>query len=160
MRGTILGVHDGRGVLLGANDQRLEFPLSEWRSPGTPTPGQVVDYVEADGAARGVFLVPGAAMGGATRPHSMSVILGAISIGCLALGFVIPFVPTVVALVLGCLGASRAREDGDESGLILSRIGWIGALVMLMLGVMLILGVLALVGAAGFASMHGHWSWW
>ena len=42
MRGTILGVHGGRGVLSSTDERRVEFPLSEWRSAGTPVVGQVV----------------------------------------------------------------------------------------------------------------------
>ena len=64
MRGTILGVHGGRGVLSGADERRIEFPLSEWRSAGTPLAGQVVDFVEDNGEARAVFAVPGARLAG------------------------------------------------------------------------------------------------
>lgn len=153
MRGTILGVHDGRGVLLGANDQRLEFPLTEWRSAGTPVAGQIVDYVEEGGQARGVFAVPGAA---APRSYSTATVLGAIGVGCLVLGFIIPFVPTIAAFVLGVVAAGQARDERDETGLLLGRIAWIGALVLLGIGLALVLGVLALVGTLGFASIwHG-----
>src|SRR5690349_6573065 len=99
MRGTILGVHDGRGVLLTSDDRRIDFPLSEWRSSGTPSAGQVVDFVEDAGEVRGVFVVPGAA--GAAPPHSKSMMLGIIGVVCLVVGFVIPFIPTIAAFVLG-----------------------------------------------------------
>jgi len=152
MRGTILGVHDGRGVLLGSGDQRLEFPLSEWRSPGTPVSGQIVDFVEEGGQARGVFAVPGT--GGAA--HSGSMVLGAIAVGCLALGFIIPLVPTMIALVLGVIGAGQARNQGDETALLLSRIAWIGAIVLLAVGIITMLAVFALLGTFGFAAIwHG-----
>ena len=72
MRGTILGVHDRRGVLLGEGERRFEFPLTEWRSAGTPYAGQVVDYVEENGQARAVFAVPGFAGASFGAPQSGS----------------------------------------------------------------------------------------
>lgn len=150
MRGTILGVHDGRGILLGVNDQRLEFPLSEWRSAGSPVAGQAVDYLEDGGQARAVFAVPGASSAG---PASSSMILAGIGVGCLALGFIIPIVPTIIAFVLGVIAASQARADREETPLLMARIAWIGALVMLGLGLLLLLGVIALVGTLGLASI-------
>lgn len=153
MRGTILGVHDGRGVLLGPSEQRLEFPLSEWRSPGTPAPGQIVDFVEEGGQARGVFAVPGA---GGMRSQSSAMVLGCVAVGCLVLGFIIPLIPTIAAFVLGVIGASQARSDGDETALLLSRIGWIGALVLLVIGFLAVLAVFTLLGTGFFAAMwHG-----
>ncbi len=153
MRGTILGVHDGRGVLLGLNDQRLDFPLSEWRSAGAPVAGQAVDYVEEGGQARAVFAVPGATL---TRSHSTTMVLSVIGLGCLVLGFIIPFVPTIAAFVLGVIAASQARAEGDETALLLARIAWIGALVMLAIGLLVILGVIALIGTVGVAALwHG-----
>lgn len=154
MRGTILGVHNGRGVLLGPSDQRLDFPLSEWRSAGMPAAGQVVDFVEENGEARGVFAVPGAS--GAGGGHSTSVVLGAIGCGCLVLGFIIPLIPTVAAFVLGVIGAGQARETRDDTGLLLSRIAWIGALVLLVIGALALLAVFAFLGTIGFAAIwHG-----
>ncbi len=155
MRGTILGVHDGRGVLLGVDDRRLEFPLSEWRSPGTPVSGQIVDYVEEGGQARGVFLVPGAAAQ-AGRGQSGAFVLGVVSLGCLVLGFVIPFVPTVAALILGLVAANQARAESDDNALLMARIAWIGAAVLLVVG-FLMLGALIMLfgGLAAFAD----WKW-
>ena len=156
MRGTILGVHDGRGVLLGPGDKRLEFPLTEWRSPGQPISGQVVDYVEVEGEARGVFVVPGSAVAGTAQ--SPSLVMSAVACGCLALGFIIPLVPTVIAFVLGVIGAHRALQDKDETALLLSRLAWIGALVMLGVAAVAVLGLaLFFGGLAGFAWWH-HWS--
>lgn len=153
MRGTILGVHGGRGVLSGADERRIEFPLSEWRSAGTPLAGQVVDFVEENGEARAVFAVPGAVVG---RPASGSMVLGAIAVGCLALGFIIPLIPTIAAFVLGVIGAGQAQAERDETALLLSRIAWIGALVLLSIGVLALLAAFALVGTVGFAALfHG-----
>lgn len=154
MRGTILGVHDGRGVLIGADERRLEFPLTEWRSGGAPMAGQIVDFVEEGGQARAVFAVPGAfsASGGGAR-HSGSFVLGAISVGCLALGFIIPLLPTVAAFVLGVIGASQARTENDETALVLSRIGWIGGLVVLALGALVVMAVFAFLGTVSIAAI-------
>jgi hypothetical protein len=153
MRGTILGVHDGRGFLLGPSDQRLEFPLSEWRSAGTPVAGQAVDFVEEGGQARGVFAVPGLTN---TGRQSGSMVLGSIGVGCLALGFIIPLIPTIAAFVLGVIGAAQARTEQDETALLLSRIAWIGALVVLVIGVLAVLAIITLFGTLGFAAAwHG-----
>jgi hypothetical protein len=155
MRGTILGVHDGRGVLLGPNDQRLEFPMSEWRSAGTPMSGQIVDFVEEGGQAKSVFAVPGAAANAAGGASS-SRVLGWIAIACLVVGFIIPFLPTIAAFVLGVIGAAQAKQEGDDTALLLSRIAWIAALVLLALGVLIVLVVIVLFGTLGFAgAWHG-----
>lgn len=154
MRGTILGVHDGRGVLLGPSDQRLDFPLTEWRSPGAPVAGQIVDFVEEGGQARGVFAVPGVT--GAGRPQSSSLVLGWISVGCLVLGFIIPFIPHIAAFVLGVIGAGQARGENDETALLLSRIGWIGSLVMMIIGFLAVVAIFLLLGAGFFTAFwHG-----
>lgn len=152
MRGTILGMHDGRGVLL-AGEQRLEFPMSEWRSAGAPTAGQIVDFVEEGGQARAVFVVPGAVSAAAPGRYSGSFVLGAIGVGCLVLGFVIPLLPTIAAFVLGAIGASQAHAERDDTALLLSRIAWIGALVLLSIGVLAMLAVFALIGTIGMAAV-------
>lgn len=155
MRGTILGVHGGRGVLIGPNQERLEFPLSEWRSPGTPAPGQIVDFVEANGEAQGVFAVPGAASASpGVGSTSNATVMGAIGCVCLVLGFLIPFIPTIAAFVLGVIGAGQAKAAGnDDTGLVLSRISWIGALVLLIIGMVTLLAVFALIGTLGFSAI-------
>lgn len=155
MRGTILGVHGGRGVLIGPNQERLEFPLSEWRSPGTPAPGQIVDFVEANGEAQGVFAVPGAASASSgVGTTSNATVMGAIGCVCLVLGFLIPFIPTIAAFVLGVIGAGQAKAAGnDDTGLVLSRISWIGALVLLIIGMVTLLAVFALIGTLGFSAI-------
>jgi hypothetical protein len=154
MRGTILGVHDNVGVLLTTDDRRLEFPLSEWKSVGAPSAGQVVDFVEEAGQARAVFAVPG--VSAAFKPHSRSMVLGLIGVVCLVVGFVIPFIPTIAAFVLGVIGASQARTEQDESALVLSRIAWIGADVLLVIGIIAMLAVFTLIGTIGAAAFwHG-----
>lgn len=154
MRGTILGVHDGRGVLLGPNDHRLEFAMSEWRSAAPPAAGQIVDFVEDSGQAKSVFAAPG--MTAAGVPQSNSRVLGWIGVACLVVGFIIPFLPTIAAFVLGIVGASQARRDGDDTALLLNRIAWIGALVLISLGVLMILAFVVFFGALGFSgAWHG-----
>jgi hypothetical protein len=155
MRGTILGVHDGRGVLLADGERRIEFPMTEWRSAGTPVAGQIVDFIEEGGQARGVFAVPGASAA-FTGPHSSATVLGIIGVVCLVVGFIIPLIPTIAAFVLGVVGAGQARTEGDETGLLLSRISWIGALVLLAVGFLAVLAVIAFVGTIGLAGIwHG-----
>lgn len=151
MRGTILGAHEARGVLLGADDKRREFPLSEWRSGGSPVAGQIVDFNDQDGEARAIYAVPGATA--AAPRYSGSFVLGAIAVGCLALGFIIPLLPTIAAFVLGAVGASQAQQEKDDTALLLSRIAWIGALVLLAVGALVLLALFALIGTVGFAAM-------
>lgn len=155
MRGTILGVHDGRGVLLADGERRLEFPMAEWRSAGTPVAGQIVDFVEEGGQARGVFAVPGVSAPFA-GPHSSATVLGIIGVVCLVVGFIIPLIPTVAAFVLGVVGAGQAQAERDDTGLLLSRISWIGSLVLLAIGFLAVLAVIAFVGTIGLAGFwHG-----
>ena len=79
-----------------------------------------------------------------------------IGVGCLALGFILPVVPTIIAFVLGVIAAAQARSDGEETALLLARIAWIGALVLLAVGLLFVLGVIALVGTLGLAGVwHG-----
>jgi len=163
MRGQILGVEDGpnserSGVLLGPSDERRHFPLTEWRSPGSPQAGQWVDFVAEGEGAKSVYLIPSsqpAPVGAPTGGTSSSFMLGAIGTGCLALGFLIPILPTIVAYILGVIGAGRAQIEGDPTGLVLSRIAWIGALVMLGLGVLVLI-----VAIAFFGGMMGLWMNW
>jgi len=153
MRGTILGIHDNQGVLLAADDRRLEFPLTEWRSAGSPSAGQVVDFVDDAGQVRAVFAVPGLA---AAKPHSQAMTLGIIGVVCLVVGFIIPFIPTIAAFVLGVIGAAQARADHDDQALVLTRIAWIGAAVLLVIGVIAMLAVFTLIGTLGAAAFwHG-----
>lgn len=154
MRGTILGIHDNQGVLLAADDRRLEFPLSEWRSLGSPSAGQVVDFVDDGGQARSVFAVPGAPS--VATPHSQAMTLGIIGVVCLVVGFVIPFIPTIAAFVLGVIGAAQARAQHDDQALVLTRISWIGAAVLLTIGIIAMLAVFTLIGTLGAAAFwHG-----
>ena len=141
----------GAASCLGPSDQRLEFPLSEWRSAAPPIAGQIVDFVEEGGQARAVFAVPGAS-GGVLR-NQRSLVLGWIGVGCLVLGFIIPLIPTIAAFVLGVVGASQAQADGDDTALLLTRIAWIGALVLLVIGFLAILAVVAFVGTLGLTSI-------
>lgn len=156
MRGTILGVHDGRGVLLTADERRFEFPLTEWRSVGTPVAGLIVDFVEEGGQARSVFAVPGATLSAGAAPVSGTRMMGWIAVGCLLLGFIIPLLPTIAAYVLGVIGAGQARAENDDTSLVLSRIAWIGALVLFVIGVVALLAVIAIFGTLGFVgAWHG-----
>lgn len=161
MRGTILGIHDGRGVLLGEGERRFEFPLTEWRSSGTPYAGQIVDYVEEGGQARAVFAVPGASSAPrfSGAPESSSRVLGIIGVVCLVVSFVIPLLPTIAAFVLGVIASKQAKEDNDDTSLLLGRISWIGAVVMLGIGFLTVLAIIAFVGTVGLAGVWHGWNW-
>lgn len=149
MRGVILGVHDGRGVLSDAAHKRLEFALTEWRSAGAPAAGMAVDFVEQDGEARSVFAVPAgaqAAAGVTAGAPSGSYVLSAVALACLAIGFFIPFIPTVAAFVLGVIGAQAAQREGDGSALLMARIAWIGAIILIGVGVLALMAIITLFG--------------
>ena len=160
MRGTILGVHDSRGVLLGEGERRFEFPLTEWRSSGAPYAGQIVDYVEEGGQARAVFAVPGVGGSSFSAPASNSRVLGIIGVICLVISFVIPLIPTIAAFVLGVIGAGQAQQERDDTSLLLARISWIGAVVMLGLGLLVVLALVAFVGTLGLAGAFSGWENW
>jgi len=158
MRGQILGVEEGQGVLLGPTDERRAFALSEWRSAGAPLPGQWVDFVPDGEGARSVYLISSGhtpAVGAPITGTSTSFMLGAIGTACLALGFLVPVLPTIAAFVLGVIGAGRAQIERDQTGLVLSRISWIGALVLLGLGVLVLI-----IAIAFFGGMMGLWMNW
>ena len=147
MRGVILGVHDGRGVLSDGEHRRLEFPLTEWRSAGAPAAGMAVDFVEQDGQARSVFAVPaGAQAATAGAAPSGAYVLSAVALACLAIGFFIPFIPTVAAFVLGVIGAQSAQREGDDSALLMARIAWIGAIILIGVGVLALMAIITLFG--------------
>lgn len=160
MRGTILGVHDGRGVLLGEGERRIDFPLTEWRSSGTPYAGQVVDYVDENGQARAVFAVPGMASANFGASQSTSRVLGIIGVICLVVSFVVPLIPTIAAFVLGVIAAGQAQQERDDTSLLLARISWIGAVVMLGLGLLIVLSIVAFVGTMGLAGLSHGWGSW
>ena len=84
------------------------------------------------------------------------MVLGMVALGCLAVGFIIPVLPTIAAFVLGVIGAAQARTENDDTALLLSRIAWIGALVLLSIGLIAMLAVFSLLGTLGFAAIwHG-----
>lgn len=153
MRGQILEASAaGGGLILGSDGARYTFSASDWRSPAPPTAGLEVDFVAAGTAAQEIYALPGASAwagrpprGAAAADEGSSVTLGVIGIGCLVLGFVVPVLPTIAAFILGLIGADSAKRHNNENGLLLSRIAWIGALILFLIGIFL------LVFAASFA---------
>lgn len=71
-----------------------------------------------------------------------SVLLGVLGILCIVLAFIIPFLPLIGGLVLGLVGADSAKRYKNANGLVLSRIAWIGSLVLFLVGVLTILAFL------------------
>lgn len=131
MRGQILSV-DGAsrtGLVLGNDGNRYSFAGADWRGQKAPLAGNEVDFVADGGTAREIYGVSG------RRDHygseiDNSVTLGWLGIICLALSFIIPVLPTIGAFILGLVGAADAKRSGNGTGLALSRIAWIGALLM------------------------------
>lgn len=161
MQGQILQLQAERrsGVILGNDGNRYSFLEMDWKGGDAPAAGLNVDFIAADGRAAEIFPLPsqtGSAPSAApARPQPMvsaaaaaegsSVLLGLIGIACLVLGFVIPLLPTIAAFVLGLVGADSAKRHNNQTGLILARVAWIGALVLI------VIGVLLLTWAAAFA---------
>ncbi|MHB1103603.1 MAG: hypothetical protein ACYC0C_12700 [Devosia sp.] len=161
MQGQILRVEAGRrsGVILGNDGNRYSFSEPDWKVADPPATGLNVDFIAADGQAAEIFPLPGQAggspsaaparpqpvAGAPTAAEGSSVLLGLIGTGCLVLGFIIPLLPTIAAFVLGLIGADSAKRHNNQTGLILSRVAWIGALVLI------VIGVLLLAWAAAFA---------
>jgi hypothetical protein len=156
MRGQILTTDAAGGVIAGADGNRYTFARPEWKGGGEPPGGTGVDFIARDGAAVEIFPLPGGGMGagasvatgpvaaatGARRDEGSSVMLGVIGIICLVLSFVIPLLPLIVAFIVGLIGADSAKRHDNGSGLVVSRISWIGAVVLFVVGVLLMLALL------------------
>jgi hypothetical protein len=158
MRGQVLQVDAavGSGIILGSDGNRYSFNRSDWKGPSTPASGAEVDFISGDGVAQDIFPLPGSSSSAsayaastarvAAPPRSQSegssVLLGVIGILCLVLGFVVPLIPTIAAFILGLIGADSAKRHNNESGLILSRISWIGAVILLVAGILLLVAMM------------------
>lgn len=59
MRGTILGYDrtSHTGAISGHDGNRYDFALNEWKSPGLPAKGMLVDFVPSGGLATKIYLV-------------------------------------------------------------------------------------------------------
>lgn len=164
MQGQILEASAAKsGTILGDDGNRYAFTAADWRVADAPAPGTRVDFVSGEGGtARDIFPLPGAA-GAATAPASPaaaayapppnypprppqnnSQLLGWIGIACLILGFILPIIlPTIAAMILGLVGADSAKRHNDSTGLVVSRIAWIGAVVTMALGALLLVWAFA-----------------
>ena len=159
MQGQILEANAAAksGTILGDDGNRYGFSTGDWRASDVPGTGMRVDFVPGDGnVAREIFPLPGSAgAAGPTMaipvtavpqqslpprpPTNNSQLLGWIGIACLILGFVLPILlPTIAAFILGLIGADSAKRHNDSTGLVLSRIAWIGAVVTFGLGILLL----------------------
>lgn len=133
MRGQVLQADAGGGLVLGEDGNRYRFATGEWKGSTPPAPGAPVDFLVDGGSAREVFQLSaaGAPIPVAAPDRGNSELLGTLGIAFLVLAFVIPVVPLVVALILGLVGASSAKTFDNRTGLVLSRIAWIGALALM-----------------------------
>lgn len=98
----------------------------------------------------------------APRPSDSSTVLGWIGIACLALGFIIPILPIIAAFILGLVGADIGKRNHNSTGIVLSRIAWIGALALTVAGIAFIIFAFQIAGSmAGvdFSDMFNS-SWW
>jgi hypothetical protein len=155
MRGQILEVGTtGGGVILGTDGNRYTFGRSDWRVSEEPQRGAEVDFIAGTGIATEIFPIPPRASATTTftattaspqAAQGSSQILGIIGILFLVLAFIVPVLPAFISLVFGLIGAGSAKRYGNETGLVLSRIAWIGSVVVLVLAVVMValLGVFA-----------------
>jgi hypothetical protein len=159
MRGQVLNAGSGStdGLILGDDGKRYTFASAEWKAVEGPTAGTAVDFLAAEAIARDVF--PLGAIGLAAPPVAAiypnnSNVLGGIGIGCLCLGLFFPLLVPLIGLTLGLLGAGTAKQFGDTSGLALSRIAWIGNLLLLVAQIIGALLLMALFGGLVLAALH------
>ena len=143
MRGQVLETSAAGGHILGEDGQRYKFMGTDWKSAGGGEAGTPVDFVAVGERATQVFAVRSSGGGweAAARPTGgdSSVLLGWLGIACLVLSFAIPVLPLAGAFLFGLIGASSAKARGNATGLLLSRIAWIGAAVLTVIGLVLII---------------------
>ena len=170
MQGQILQLNDAErtGLILGSDGKRYPFTSADWRGGNPPSLGGNVDFVAAEDAAREIFPINSGAFASAmssassVAPTDNSIVLGWLGVGSLVLSFMIPVLPLIAAFVLGLLGASSAKRTGSSTGLMLSRVAWIGSLVLVLAGVILVALGLSFLGLVAGISFHefmkGNWS--
>ena len=131
MRGTILGYDaaSGEGVITDADGGRIAFTRVDWKSPGEPLPGRLVDFQAEGGRATGIFVVPGTA--GALSPADQdpiqrATIYGGVSLACAIFTYLIgPFglFTLIPAVIFGFMGRNAGRPLPDRTGHYLSVAG-------------------------------------
>ncbi|HHY48478.1 MAG TPA: hypothetical protein GYA10_01840, partial [Alphaproteobacteria bacterium] len=115
MRGQVLQAGpNGDGLILGADGNRYSFSREDWKGIPAPVAGDEVDFIAGDGRAGDIYPLPAPkavpAAVAAAQTEGSSVMLGTIGILCLVLGFVIPVLPTIVAFIVGLVGADSAKR--------------------------------------------------
>jgi hypothetical protein len=151
MQGQILQVDTvaRTGIVLGDDGNRYSFGAADWKAADMPAAGATVDFVPSEGRATEIFSLPG--FGAAAQPRTVYVqpppqavaqnnsqLLGWLGVACLVLGFIIPILPTIAAFILGLIGADTAKRHRDSTGLVVSRLAWIGAVVVMVGGILLL----------------------
>lgn len=169
MRGQVVETRAAGGQILGEDGRQYKFMNTDWKSAGGAAEGMEVEFVPvgeratqvlagraandhwapgarpAGGSGEGAMRPAGDRWARAGRPTggSSSVVLGWLGIACLVLAFVVPVLPLAGAFIFGLAGASAAKAQENGTGLLLSRIAWIGALALTAVGVALIAGFAA-----------------
>lgn len=141
MQGQVLSFDAvaGGGIILGDDGRRYNFAAEAWKGSHPPQAFQRVDYLAAATEAREVCpLNDPHLIAVQVPPANASRLLGWLGVGALILGFVVPLVPMIAALILGLIAADIGKRHGDRTGVLLGRIAWVGAVVILALAVALI----------------------
>ena len=124
MRGDVLAYDfaKGEGVISGHDGKRYSFKGTEFKGDVLNCrPGLAVDFVvDGGGAATSLYSLAGTVSAASKEDGT---VLGIISIICAVLGFPIPFILSVAALVCGIVGKSKAKTAGNVTGVTLN---WIG----------------------------------
>jgi hypothetical protein len=130
-----IGGLEGGGLILGEDGNRYSFLLHEWKADHVPVIGTPVEFVATEGIATQVHPHPAALppveIPAFEIPPSNASLFAGIGMGLLVLGIIVPILPSIAALIFGLLGASSAKRHKNRNALIFSRIGWIGALVLI-----------------------------
>jgi len=170
MQGQILQLDDRQrtGLILGEDGKRYDFTAAEWRGSTPPLVGSTADFIAEGDKAREIFPLnrTHASASSTSTAYAAqadnSVVLGGLGVACLVLSFMIPVLPLIGAFILGLIGAGAAKQTGNSNGLLLSRIAWIGSVVLVLAVVVMIALGLSFLGLVAGISMHelmrGNWS--
>jgi hypothetical protein len=157
MRGTILGFDpgSGEGVINDTAGTRFKFSRDDWKGPGDPTAGRVVDFDIAGDRATDIYVVPGTGSpidftGQSVAQSAMTA--GIISLVCAVLSFVLgPFgIFTLVASVIfGIKGKNAGRDLPDKTAYYLSIAGLAISAVALLIVLLALAACVGMVGILG-----------
>lgn len=156
MKGKILNVTEQDGIILGNDNQRYKFSLSEWKENTQPKKGYEVDFeVENDNNAKNIYLISKSGFD-IQNIHLSDIqsnikMLGGIGAVLLLLSWIpyIGFILYIVGLVLLSIAIKKLSDKAPEKTIFTK---WIISIVIGIVGVLLmgvaLGGFLALIGSS------------